>query len=171
MPYTFNPFTGNFDYYQTGGGGVVASGSYKSRVVPTPSPDGSTTVFTMPDIYQTGSLSVYINGAFEEYVTELTSTTFSFNTAPLTGDLITGSYMVGLTTSGGQYKSRVAPTPAADGITTIFTTPDLYKANSLSVYINGVFEKHVVELSSTTFSFNTAPVTGDLITVSYMVGP
>lgn len=101
MSYKFNPFTGTFDYYSSSSGGSGGTGTlnYKAKRIVTPSPDGSTVVFTTPDDYATATLTVYLNGLEEYYVSETSANTFTFDTAPLTGDTIEVSYVVQSTAS------------------------------------------------------------------------
>jgi hypothetical protein len=99
MPFTFNPFTGTFDYYQSSSGGSGGVLNYKVRRTITPSPDGATTVFTTPDNFATSTLTVYLNGLEEHYISETSANTFTFATAPLTGDIIDVSYVVQSTAS------------------------------------------------------------------------
>lgn len=60
--------------------------------VPTESPNGVRTVFTVPAAYITGGLAVFLNGLRETFVTESSTTTFTFSSAPFTGDTITLFY-------------------------------------------------------------------------------
>jgi hypothetical protein len=62
------------------------------------------------------------------------------------------------------------PTGTVNGSNTVFTTSAAYKTGSLTVYINGLRQKkttHWTETTSTTFTMNQAPATGDLVTVDY----
>jgi hypothetical protein len=62
------------------------------------------------------------------------------------------------------------PTGAVNSVNLIFTTSAIYKAGSLSVYVNGLRQKKTAfwtETTSTTFTMNQAPITGDLVTVDY----
>ena len=93
MPYTYNPFTGKLDFFVPGDT-TVATANIRANVSPTESPDGSRTVFTVPETYISGTLAVFLNGLHETYVSETTSTTFTFEDAPLAGDVITLSYAV-----------------------------------------------------------------------------
>lgn len=70
----------------------TSSGLHRGNVSSTTTPDGTETVFTVPEAYIAGTLEVKLNGVFEGYVTELTATTFSFSTAPLAGDIIKLAY-------------------------------------------------------------------------------
>lgn len=71
----------------SGGGGGTGAPRY-TYIDPVQLPNGSRTVFTVPADYVVGSLAVYLNGLQEHYITQLTSTTFSFETAPFSTDII-----------------------------------------------------------------------------------
>lgn len=93
MPYVFNPFTGKLDW--TAPSDItVATANVRANVSPTESPNGSRTVFTVPETYIAGTLTVFLNGLHETYVSETTTTTFTFEDAPHTGDIITLNYAV-----------------------------------------------------------------------------
>lgn len=93
MPYIINPTSGQLDYYVPGSTSV-ATANVRANVSPTESPNGSRTVFTVPEEYISGTLTVFLNGLHETYVSETTTTTFTFEDAPHTGDLITLNYAV-----------------------------------------------------------------------------
>lgn len=75
---------------QQGIPGPYGSGGSPRRVYQdaVETPDGARTIFTVPATYLATSLSVYLNGLQEFYVEEVSSTTFSFDTAPLGTDII-----------------------------------------------------------------------------------
>ncbi len=93
MPYKFNPFTSTLDYYESGNS-TVATANIKQDIAPSETPDGSRVEFTVPDEYLTGSIQVFLNGQAETYFSETSSTTITFDTAPLTGDVIRFSYAI-----------------------------------------------------------------------------
>ena len=74
------------------------SGLYRTHQVPTPAPDGSTTVFTTPDNYVSGSLNVYRDqsvlkkGAGDDY-TETTANTFTVASAPDADEVLWVNYI------------------------------------------------------------------------------
>lgn len=64
-------------------------------------------------------------------------------------------------------------TGTVNGINTLFTTLAPYTANKLAVYRNGVRQQRTADYTETTpasgtFTFVTAPTTGDVITVDYV---
>lgn len=74
------------------------------------------------------------------------------------------------TASSQAWSIDQTPTPAPDGVTTVFTTPAAYVAGSLRVILNGQVLTKVndyTETSNTTFTFVAAPLTGDVIRVDY----
>lgn len=93
MAYTFNPFTNKLDFF-TPGDTSVAVANVRANVLPSESPDGTRTTFTVPEEYISGTLAVFLNGLHETHVSETTSTTFTFEDAPHTGDTITLIYAV-----------------------------------------------------------------------------
>jgi len=60
--------------------------------VPDETPNGVLVAFTTPDEYIAGSLLAFVSGSLQE-VTELTSTTFQLDFAPLVGELIQVAYV------------------------------------------------------------------------------
>ena len=92
--YSFNPFTKNLDIVGTGTN-TATTANFKARQVLTPAPDGIRTVFTVPDVYVAGSITVYLNGLAESLITESASNQITFATAPWTGDDLRTSYAYG----------------------------------------------------------------------------
>lgn len=77
--------------FNTGGQGEEMSKANLSSQV-----NGSNTVFTVPEAYQTGSIRVYWNGVRQivnETFTETSSTTFTTSFTPQNGDYITVDYI------------------------------------------------------------------------------
>ena len=70
------------------GGGSGGGAPRYTYIDPVQDPNGVRTVFTVPFPYVLGSLAVYLNGLQENYVSQLTTTTFSFDTAPISTDTI-----------------------------------------------------------------------------------
>lgn len=66
-----------------------SSASFRHTYVnPVELPDNSRTLFTVPGEYAMGTLAVFLNGLQEFHITQLTPTTFSFETAPFSSDTI-----------------------------------------------------------------------------------
>lgn len=74
---------------------------------------------------------------------------------------------------GGQvWKVNQASSTTPNSIATVFTVPDTYISGSLIVYLNGMRQKSgggndYTETSGTTFTFGSAPLTGDVIILDY----
>ncbi len=187
---------GQADISATGGGGG-SFGSADITIDQTPSNgtygllggavNGINTTYTVSTtIYITGTLTVYLNGLLQlqgplDDWQETTpgSGTFDFNTAPLTGDIITVTYRIPAsiatidqTPDNGTYGFLGG---LVDGINTTFTVSAAqYTSGSLLVYLNGLVQLQgptddwqETTPGSGTFDFNTPPAIGDIVTVSY----
>jgi hypothetical protein len=156
--------------------------SFKYHITPTGSINGSNTSFTVPDAYATGTLQVFLNGlalrsgASNDYVE--TTTGFTMNYAPATGDVLDASYLV----SNGTYIqgsnsiiSGEAPLQTPNSSLTAFTVgQSKYVAGSLIVTLNGIFQVRGTDFTETTpgsgiFTFTVAPNTGDVVRCSYQI--
>jgi hypothetical protein len=63
------------------------------------------------------------------------------------------------------------PAGTLNGINKVFTTASAYRANLLSVFLNGVRQRRTNDYTETTnnsFTFVVAPVSGDILSVDYM---
>ena len=63
------------------------------------------------------------------------------------------------------------PTPATNGVITVFTTDHNYVANSLQVFIDGILRSKTVyfsETTSTTFTMVSAPDSNESLRVTYI---
>jgi hypothetical protein len=72
-----------------------------------------------------------------------------------------------------EYRNEV-PAGAIDGVNLIFTTAHSYVTAMLSVYLNGqrlTLTADYTETTPTTFTFVTAPLTGDIVTTDYVNAP
>tara|TARA_R100000406_G_scaffold58618_1_gene40518 strand:+ start:298 stop:549 length:252 start_codon:yes stop_codon:yes gene_type:complete len=81
-----------FVYIIGGGASNMQKANLTSQI------DGSTTVFTVPEAYASGSLRVYWNGVRQVVTvtwTETTSTTFTTQFTPQDGDYLTIDYIRG----------------------------------------------------------------------------
>lgn len=70
--------------------------------------------------------------------------------------------------SGDEWSTSV-PVEVANGVRTVFTTPTPYSPARLIVFLNGLKESHFTETSANTFTFSSAPLTGDEISLLYKV--
>jgi hypothetical protein len=105
---------GNQTWKYEGGAWVTTAVDYiVPNETPTGAVDSSNTVFTTANVYSSGSLRVYLNGLRQQFTvdyTETTSTTFTFTTAPDTGDVVTVDYGVSASnapSSGSTSKSKL----------------------------------------------------------------
>lgn len=147
--------------------------------------NGVNTLYTVSSgSYLTGTLSVYLNGLLQlqgagDDWTETApgSGTFTFNIAPLTGDIITATYQIRTffidqTPDNGTYGLLAG---AVNGVNTVYTTSQGgYSSGSLTVYLNGLMQLQgpaddwqETTPGAGTFTFAIAPLTGDIITVQY----
>jgi len=71
--------------------GAVGAGIIKESAIGTP--NGVLTVFETSENYYPASLTVYLNGVRERFITELGGKQFSFSSAPRTGFVIDVEYV------------------------------------------------------------------------------
>ena len=149
-----------------GGGGYLVVGEGPGGTI-----NGSTTVFTLAQAYQTHTTMVYINGVRQRIssdYTESSSTTITFVTAPESGDQIAVDYVV-----PGITNLIVGETPSGtqNGSNITFTMAHNYQTNTISVFRNGLREQISVgytESSASTIAFTTAPLSSDVLLVDYL---
>jgi microcystin-dependent protein len=155
--------------------------SIVSNETPGGSINGSNTAYTTASTYATGTLQVYLNGqrlvagSGNDYV-EVTQG-FTMQYAPATGDVLLVGYLVSnatrFITGSNSIIVQETPTGTVNGSTTLFTTlQGKYVANSLEVFVNGLQQTKTTDYAETspgsgTFTFTTAPATGDIVRVSY----
>ena len=129
--------------------------------------DGSTTGFTVTSGATVENVLVFLNGVFQRPTTDYTvsSTTLTFGTAPVNGDVITIKELVeGKNTF---MSSSVVRAFTGDGSTTDFTVSSGKSVSQFLVFINGVFQRPTTDFtySGSTLTFGTAPVNADVITI------
>ena len=151
--------------------------SWVFNETPSGTPNGVLTSFTLTqsptNIILTRNGQLLKPGVGNDYTISGNTITMFF--APLTGDQLLATYTVGSTTflSGSNSLRWNEPvTGTIDGTNKAFTTAAPYIGGSLTVMVNGLVQKpvtHYVETTPTTgvFTFDDAPVTGDVITVTY----
>lgn len=143
--------------------------------------NGSNVNFTTGATFGTGSLKVYLNGqrlapgSGIDYV-EVTQG-FTMQYAPATGDVLLVDYETTNTTRFIQGSNSLivqeTPTGTVNGSTTLFTVlQGKYVANTLEVYLNGLQQTKTTDYTETspgsgTFTFTTAPATGQALRVGY----
>lgn len=72
---------------------------------------------------------------------------------------------------GNDWLSDEAPLETPNASLTTFTTPSPYVAGTLRVYLNGLREQHVAEVTDTTFAFEDAPWAVDSIRLDFLPTP
>jgi hypothetical protein len=142
--------------------------------------NGANINYTTASTFAAGSLKVYLNGqrlnpgASNDY-TEGTQA-FTMNYAPATGDVLLIDYETTNTAfiqGSNSIVVQETPTGLVNGSNAAFTTQlGKYVANSLEVFINGLQQVKTTDYAETTpgsgiFTFVTAPLTGDLVRISY----
>lgn len=154
--------------------------STKKNMPVTGAINGSNVNYTVADTYVVGTLEVYLNGqrlypgSGNDYVE--VSAGFTMQYAPATGDVLSADYLTSSVTNtrasdtlvtGGSY------TGAINGSNTTFTLPSAYTPGSLRIFIDGVRQKLTTDYTETpnsgTFTFVTAPLTGTILVVDYMI--
>lgn len=160
---------------------ALGSTSLVRNETPGGSINSSNTAYTTAATYATGSLKVYLNGqrlapgSGIDYV-EVTQG-FTMQYAPVTGDVLLVDYETTNTSRFVQGSNSIivqeTPTGTVNGSTTLFTTLQAkYVANTLEVFLNGLQQVKTTDYTETspgsgTFTFVTAPATGDVLKVSY----
>lgn len=154
-----------------------SSSSWVFNETPSGSVNGTNTTFTL-----TGSPSglvlskngvVMKPGSGNDYT--LSGTTITMATAPATGSVLLATYGTTNSTFINGSNSIVTdetPSGTVNSSNTSFTTAQAYIGGSLQVYVNGLRQKtgtHFTETTPTsgTFTMSDAPITGDILTVSY----
>lgn len=143
--------------------------------------NSSNTAYTTASTFATGSLKVYLNGqrlapgSGIDFV-EVTQG-FTMQYAPTTGDVLLVDYETTNTTRFVQGSNSIivqeTPTGTVNGVTTAFTVLQAkYVANTLEVFLNGIQQTKTTDYAETTpgsgiFTFTSAPLTGDIVRVSY----
>ena len=152
------------------GGGTSSSGDSTSPLsgdVRGYTGDGSTTGFTVTSGATVENVLVFLNGVFQRPTTDFTvsSTTLTFGTAPVNGDVITIKELV-----EGQNTFNDNPVVRAytgDGSTTGFVVTANKTVDQFLVFLNGVFQRPTTDFSysGTTLTFGTAPANADVISI------
>lgn len=157
-------------------------GSIVTGETPTGLINGTNTAYTIATAFTPGSLRVFLNGqrlfpgVSNDYTENASLTGFTMNHAPLTGDVLLVDYNIGSTVimqGTNVFINQETPTGLVNGSNAAYTTAKGYISGTLQVFINGLLQApgtHVTEVSPTagTFTLDTAPVTGDIVRVSYL---
>lgn len=89
-----SPFTVVTVEGPAGAAGPPGDGVFVARETPTGLIDGSNTVFTLAQNFQSGTTSVFLNGLLEFFCNELAPNQIQFQSPPQPGDAIRVSYTV-----------------------------------------------------------------------------
>lgn len=148
MPYIFNIFTGNFDYYQT-----ATSGSQILYETPSGSINGSNTAFTVANV----PAFLTMNGQVIVETVDYTISGLSITTivAPPTGSIFRSYYI-----TSGSIQSEI-PVGSVDGSNATFTV-----TNTVAfLTVNGQVMTLNVDytLSGNTITMSVAPPTGSIL--------
>lgn len=141
-------------------------------------PNGALLAFTTANPFS--SIIVYKNGlrmtpgSGNDY-TVTNPTTITFNTAPVTGTIITVDYIMGssiMINGSNSWMNYEVPTGTKDGSNLVFTAGRAYIPGSMQVYRNGIREAtttHFTETSPTagTVTLSDAPLSTDNIFFTY----
>ena len=153
----------------SGGGGSGGIGLNQTVAVYEASGDGSTTAFNTGSTINAESLTwVFVDGVYQEKGTYSTSgSTVTFSTAPPNGTSVEINNLSNVTT-GGAFNHNAYN---GDGSTTDFTLSKAPGSDTdLIVFIDGVYQNSdAFNVSSTTLSFDTAPVNGTKV-IAYTIG-
>ena len=141
--------------------------------------NGTNTVFTTTRNFS--SISVYLNGvkqfpgAGNDY-TVTGANQITFTNAPDAGSVITADFSTSASftaTGTNSFVVKQAVTGLVNGSNATYTTASGYIGGTLEVYVNGLRQAiaHVTETNpgSGTFTLDTAPLTGDIVEVGYMM--
>jgi len=173
MPYAFNVFTGNFDYYQGTSLAVTTNLAFSDAETPSGTINGTNKVFTLANTPNpTGSLIVELNGSIQvaggnDYT--LSGNTVTFVSAPVNGSTLLVWYRY----SGGtvSYADNETPSGTIDGSNTTFTLAHSPSpAASLILQLNGMVQAPGgvdYTLSGSTITFASAPVNGSTLQAWY----
>lgn len=152
-----------------------------SNETPVGAINGVNTAFTTAAIFATGSLRVSLNGqrlapgSGVDYVEG--SQAFTMQYAPATGDLLQVDYEITNISRFMQGTNSAivqeTPTGLVNSANASFTTlQNKYVPNSLEIFINGLQQIKATDYTETTpstgvFTFVAAPITGDILKISY----
>ena len=154
----------------------VTGVSMVANEVPTGLINDSNKIYTTAETFADDSTKVYLNRTRlvldEDYV-ETDSETITLTVAPATGDDLTIDYVRNDAVLVGGVSTRVAnetPTGDVDGSNKAYDTANTFILLSIEVFLNGQLQTLTTDYAETdnnTITFVTAPMTGDIVRVSY----
>lgn len=152
--------------------GSGATGNLITGAVPTGTINGSTTVFTTAQNFDSGTTMVYLNGLRQARGTDYTETsdsTITMASPPVSGDELTMDYL--LPSVSSDLVVGEVPAGTLNGSNATFTVSTPFVASTTSVFRNGLREQLGVgytESGGNAVVFTTAPITSDLLAVDYL---
>ena len=162
----FNSTDGALELYNGSAWTAVGTGS-SSKILDTFTGNGSATAYTLSVTpANEDALMVFIDGVYQEkgdYA--LSNAILTLDTAPASGEKLA----VHITTASvHDGTSAVNQQFTGNGSATAYTlSQDPKSENNTQVYINGVYQQKTdYTVSGTTLTFDTAPVSGDIIEVN-----
>jgi len=162
----FNSTDGALELYNGSAWTAVGTGS-SSKILDTFTGNGSATAYTLSVTpANEDALMVFIDGVYQEkgdYA--LSNAVLTLDTAPASGEKLA----VHITTASvHDGTSAVNQQFTGNGSATAYTlSQDPLSENNTHIYINGVYQQKTdYTVSGTTLTFDTAPVSGDIIEVN-----
>lgn len=154
------------------GGGAPGDAEITVGEVPSGTVNGSNTVFTLTQLYTTGSTMVYRSGVRQLRGTDYTESglaEITFADAPIGGDVLEVDYVAD--GAPGALVSGETPSGTKNGINTTFTLAHVPATNTTSVFRNGLREQLGIGYteSTNTIVFTTPPLTSDILLVDYLL--
>ncbi len=155
-----------------------AGSSWVFNETPSGTVNGSNVTFTLASTPT--NLMLFLNGVYQkpgsgnDYT--LSGLTITFLTAPASGSQIMASYTTGTSSvflnGSNSFVANETPSGTINGSNATFTTSVAYIGGSLEVYVNGIRQIPTTHFTETTpasgiFTLGDAPLTGDLVSVSY----
>lgn len=143
--------------------------------VPTGTPNGTLTDFTIAQSPITGTLRVFVNGIRQKVTDDytFTGTTITFVSAPLTGDKIQVDYKINtgdFSTGSCSFIDEEVPVGTVDGSNKTFTLASAPVTGSLKLFRDGQLLTGGgadYTLTTNSIAFVSAPVTGSVLRAYY----
>ena len=159
--------------------GTTGSLAFADAETPAGAVDGVNALYTVANTPQpAASLALYRNGVLMkpgvDFVLAGSNITFSADSVPQSGDLLTANYRYGTTTPTGamNFVDAESPSGVVDGSNANYTLAQAPSpAASLQLYRNGILMRQGVDYdvsgSTATFRTGAVPQAGDLLQASY----
>jgi len=155
--------------------GTASAASIIRNEIPSGTPSGSLTTFTLANTPVTNSLNLFQNGALlldgtADY--SISANTITFVTAPLTGDKLKADYLInsGYFAVGASSFNKETMGGTPNGTLTTFTTTGTPVANTEFIYRDGQLltgGSADYYMTNNTATFTAAPLTSSVLIASY----